>query len=213
MKQCCKCKLWLDELNYNKDKGKSDGLSTQCKFCANKNSKKYYQEHKEQKLKYQHKYREQNTEEINRKKKEHYYRNQDRINTERREKYLKYKDNAKYKLNRAISKAVYEALKGAKSEQHWEDLVNYSIQDLKEHLESQFTSEMSWDNFGNYWEIDHIVPRNLFNFNSSEDHDFKICWSLMNLRPLYWLDNRRRPKDGRDISKDIKNKILKQNIT
>ena len=26
------------------------------------------------------------------------------------------------------------------------------------YLESQFTPEMNWDNYGTYWEIDHIHP-------------------------------------------------------
>jgi hypothetical protein len=28
----------------------------------------------------------------------------------------------------------------------------------KQYLEQQFTSEMNWDNYGSYWEIDHIYP-------------------------------------------------------
>lgn len=193
MKQCCKCKQWLDESNYNKDKGKLDGLSNQCKFCANKNSKKYYQEHKEHKLKYQSNYREQNLEEINKKKREHYYKNQDRINAERREKYNQNKDKitpAK-KLNGIISKGIWESLKGAKAERHWEDLVPYTLEELKEHLEKQFDGNMNWDNFGTYWELDHIIPRNTFNFMSVEDKQFQICWSLANLRPLEKIANQK----------------------
>lgn len=75
-----------------------------------------------------------------------------------------------------------------------------------------FDNNMNWGNYGEYWEIDHIIPQNLFDIVTAEDRDFRICWSLMNLRPLEKSLNRCRPKDGSDISEDLKNKILGQNI-
>ena len=33
-----------------------------------------------------------------------------------------------------------------------------SIQEYFIHLESQFDNKMSWDNYGSYWEIEHIQP-------------------------------------------------------
>lgn len=104
----------------------------------------------------------------------------------------------------------------------WEQYLNYKSEDLIKHLESQFTPEMSWDNYGRpsskddisfHWEIDHIIPRNLFEFDSPKDHSFKICWSLMNLRPLEWRANRSRPKDGSDIPEKLKQQILNQDLS
>jgi guanylate kinase len=66
------------------------------------------------------------------------------------------------------------------------DSLGYSIDDLKSHLESQFTEGMSWDNYGE-WHIDHIRPESWFNYSSIEDGDFKKCWSLDNLQPM-WAD-------------------------
>ena len=91
-------------------------------------------------------------------------------------------------------------------------MVSYSFQKLKEHIESQFTPEMSWDNYGEYWEIDHIIPKNLFNFSDFTDKQFQICWSLANLRPLEKSLNRSRPKDGSDISEELKQQILGQDL-
>lgn len=117
-----------------------------------------------------------------------------------------------FRLSESFSAGIRAALKQNKAGRHWEDLVPYSLQQLKEHLEKQFTSDMTWDNYGEYWEIDHIVPQNLFNFIYSTDKEFQICWSLRNLRPLHWLENRQRPKDGSDISENIKQQILNQFI-
>jgi len=71
-----------------------------------------------------------------------------------------------------------------KNSRKWEVLAGYTINELCNHLEKQFTPEMSWDNWGDYWHIDHILPISKFNFEKPEDDDFKKCWSLKNLQPL-----------------------------
>lgn len=118
----------------------------------------------------------------------------------------RYKEN---KLSRLTSNAICRSLKGNKAGQHWEDLVPYNLEQLRQHLESQFTPEMNWNNYGTYWEVDHIIPQSLFSFTTYQDEQFQICWSLTNLRPLTVVENRSRPKDGSDISDDIRQKILK----
>ena len=67
-------------------------------------------------------------------------------------------------------------------------LLGYSIQELKEHLESQFTDGMSWDNRSE-WHIDHIRPESSFDYDSTDHPDFKKCWALNNLQPLWAKDN------------------------
>lgn len=138
--------------------------------------------------------------------KQYYERNREAILETRKEKYIS------DKLRIRFSNFIYKALKDNKAEQHWEDLVPYNLQQLKEHLESQFDENMTWDNYGEYWEIDHIVPQNIFNFTSHSDHDFQICWSLMNLRPLEKHKNKSRPKDGSDVSEELKYEILNQTL-
>jgi hypothetical protein len=56
------------------------------------------------------------------------------------------------------------------------------------HLEKQFTKGMTWDNYGE-WHVDHIRPMSSFNFTSVDDPEFKECWALCNLQPLWELDN------------------------
>ena len=65
---------------------------------------------------------------------------------------------------------------------------DYTPEELKEHLESQFTDGMSWDNMKD-WHIDHIRPVSSFNFTTTECEDFKKCWALNNLQPLWSKDN------------------------
>ena len=217
MKYCNNCKTWKEETEFPKNAKSKDGLHSKCKACHKiyndthkEQRKQYYQIYRKQKLKYQNNYREQNLSEINKKKREYYYNNRERITAKRREKYLTYKDNSIYKLNRVMSKSIWDALKGLKADRHWEDLVGYTIKELREHLESQFDENMNWSNMGEYWEIDHIIPKNQFHYTTEQDKQFKICWSLANLRPLEKIANKSRPKDGRDIPNSIKQQIINQ---
>jgi hypothetical protein len=87
-----------------------------------------------------------------------------------------------------MSARVYTALRGAKARKSWQSLVDYSIQQLTQHIERQFTGGMSWENMG-AWHIDHIVPLTRFNYTTACDPEFRRAWSLTNLRPLWARDN------------------------
>lgn len=89
-------------------------------------------------------------------------------------------------IMRAMTRRVLK-LSGKKKESKTEDLVGYKKSDLVAHLESQFDKNMSWDNFGSYWQIDHIIPVSKF-ISDGETSPRKInC--LSNLRPLKKEDN------------------------
>lgn len=68
------------------------------------------------------------------------------------------------------------------------DILGYIPTQLMHHLESQFVEGMSWDNMSE-WHIDHIRPVASFTFNSVDDPEFKACWVLENLQPLWAFDN------------------------
>lgn len=240
VKICRECKQEKDIEQFNRKKQSKDGHDSLCKecqkqydinrrknpkrveYCKNYN-KKYYQDNNEHLKEYQRHYYQDN--------KEHYYeyekergKRPERIeytnqhnkkyrqeNLERLREWDKQRDREN-KLNRNFSRAICHALKGNKAEQHWENLVPYNLQQLKEHLEAQFDENMNWANYGEYWEIDHIIPQNLFNITVANNREFQICWSLMNLRPLEKSANRSRPKDGRDISEELRQQVLGQDI-
>ena len=66
------------------------------------------------------------------------------------------------------------------------DVIGCSPEFLKEHLEKQFTVEMSWDNHGLYgWHIDHITP---LSSAKTEDDVHKLC-HYTNLQPLWCNEN------------------------
>lgn len=67
------------------------------------------------------------------------------------------------------------------------DLLGYTPQDLREHLERQFLPGMSWANRGE-WEIDHITPIS----TAQSEADVLRLNQLSNLRPLWAVDNNRK---------------------
>lgn len=118
----------------------------------------------------------------------------------------RYKNNNNYKIRCIISSAVRRSLKGMKKGDSIKNILGYTIEELKEHLEHQFEDWMNWDNLGltatkekETWQIDHIIPVNTFNILEIGDEEFRKCWALDNLRPLDSYINNRRPKDGSDI--------------
>ena len=103
----------------------------------------------------------------------------------------KYRTDLGYKLNETIRKGIYSSLinkGGSKNGNHTFDIVEFTLNDLIVHLEKQFTDGMSWDNYGT-WHIDHKIPIAVFNFTKPEHQDFKKCWSLSNLQPMWAQDN------------------------
>ena len=102
------------------------------------------------------------------------------------------KTDIQFRLNGNMSRDICMALKGKKAGRKWESLVSYTIQDLIQHLEKQFDENMSWQNYGKYWHIDHRKPKSLFNYDKSEDLEFQKCWGLGNLQPMEKIENIRK---------------------
>lgn len=104
-------------------------------------------------------------------------------------RHLKKLSSLRGKLENRIHSGIYQSLrKGTKNRQRWELLVGYTVDQLKTHLEKKFTDGMSWNNIGK-WHIDHIIPISAFNFEKPEDIDFKKCWALSNLQPMWAKNN------------------------
>lgn len=93
------------------------------------------------------------------------------------------------RLNEVMSRGIYRSLKANKKHYHWELLVDYNLTQLKRYLKRLWEPGMTWNNYGSSWHIDHIIPLSAFNISSFDCLDFKRCWSLKNLRPMWSTDN------------------------
>lgn len=107
----------------------------------------------------------------------------------------KVKNNLHHKLKDRISSRIRQVMRQRKTTKsdHTAILVGCSMEQLKQHLQEQFSPEMSWQNYGRYWEIDHIRPCCSFDLTKVEEQ--KVCFHYSNLRPLTAPAN--RSKGGR----------------
>lgn len=171
-----------------------------CLVCFNK--KRRNAKNKEKHNKQLREWRRKNADKCRKRENEYYQKNAEKINQKRRERYSTNnelrkanvervsnyrKKNPFYKINCHFSNAIRRSIKDKKGSSVF-SLLGYSLEDLMNRLESQFTDGMSWENHGE-WHIDHIKPVCSFNFSSREDEDFKKCWALDNLRPLWAREN------------------------
>lgn len=168
-------------------------------------SNRYYRENKEKKLEYHKKWYKKNKEKRLQQCKEYYQKNRKRVqlihrnyNRRNKEKLSQYKKrwqeytrktNPQYRLDENMGTAIWASLKNKKAGHKWEALVEYDLENLIAHLERCFNRKMNWGNYGSYWEIDHIKPKSLFNYISSDNLEFKKCWALKNLQPLEKIKN------------------------
>jgi hypothetical protein len=67
----------------------------------------------------------------------------------------------------------------------YNQVLGYSWATLRAHLEAQFLEGMTWENWGDVWELDHIKPVSMFRYTSIADPLFRECWELSNMRPLW----------------------------
>ena len=162
--------------------------------------KKVYNEANKEKLAAQQKeYREANKEGVAARNKA--YSARPEVKANRRE--WENKRNAEspgLRIHRSVSGQIRRALgKGGKNGKRTFEILGYTVQDLMNHIESQWEPWMNWDNHGHAhlnkcksWQIDHIIPASSFKFTSTEDQSFKDCWALSNLQPLDAIENIRK---------------------
>ncbi|MBA7591122.1 hypothetical protein ES708_33273 [subsurface metagenome] len=209
-KRCNKCKQIKPVRQFYKHKRNKDGYYFQCKDCVNDYYKSWKENNPKKVKMIQSKYAKNNPEkeskrainwqknnpkkvkEIKKRFKENnprYMENYRKNNSENIRKYLKkWLLNPRNKLSHNISVLMNRSLKRNKNNKHWEIIVNFTLQDLIAHLEKQFRDGMNWQNMGK-WQIDHIRPISRFDFNSYEDSEFRKCWALSNLQPLWAFEN------------------------
>ena len=182
-------------------------LCSQCKECILKKRANYYRANIEQEKEKDRAWAAANRDRISEKEKRRYYRdpkkaiaykriwrdrNRERVREIDRARMAKYNATEKGKLSGSMAGRLRQSLFGTKSRRHWEDIVGYTAEQLKRHLEKQFLPGMTWDNYGKVWEIDHKIPIAAFNYKSPNYLDFKRCWELNNLRPLDRSENRKK---------------------
>ena len=214
LKECSKCKQIKKVELFPKDKNQSSGYRPDCKECLAKyrqngdvkaRIKEYrkldYVVARQKELRstsiskkklseYQKEYLSRPG--VKQKRKEYFQKEEVKAN---RRRYNKERmKNPKWRIASTASRAISKSLKyigQTKRRRHWEDIVGYTKEELKSHLEKKFKLGMSCDNYGE-WHIDHIIPISSFDITSVDCKELKRCWELSNLQPLWAADNIRK---------------------
>lgn len=151
--------------------------------------REYYENNTEKVNKTNKKWQENNPEKVIQYKLKWQKNNRDKVKIyENRYKKKRRKNDSKFHLRCKMSSSVAKSLKNGKGGKSWLELVPYTLEQLKKHLEKQFQPGMSWKNYGE-WHMDHRTPLAAHNFTKPEHTDFKRAWALSNLRPMWAKEN------------------------
>jgi len=114
--------------------------------------------------------------------------NPEKVKAMRKRHYDKKSTTAKIAVR--IRNRIRETITYGWKSQKTEILIGCTFEALKIHLERQFTKEMTWDNYGIYWHVDHIRPCSSYDLTLESEQ--KACFNFTNLRPLEKLENIRK---------------------
>jgi hypothetical protein len=205
-KICTKCQHKKELIDFPIKKASKDGYGNRCKSCVkeyNKNydfksysinnqekiknrTSKYYQENKEYIKNNSKKYFNDNKEN-HRIRMSKWYDNNKEYHQTKTKIYIKkrLKEDPVFKLKETLRKRLYDLLIKNKTPKVYSSstLLGCSVDECKHHLEQQFKPEMTWENHGKIWEIDHIVPCSKFDLTDIEQQ--KQCFHYTNLQPLF----------------------------
>ncbi len=199
-KYCSKCDK-IKNINDFHNRTRKSGSVYVCKYCkecekqrkkepeyvkkALKRHKIYCKENREIILENTKIYQSKNIEKISEYQKI-YHKIENNVNRRnQRRRYRRQTDN-EYRIMCSLSSRITKLLKSNKTIKT-NKLIGCSVEDFKKWLEFQFDTNMTWNNYGNYWHIDHVVPCNSFNLEILDEQ--YTCFNWKNCRPLEKIKN------------------------
>lgn len=194
---CLECRRAADRKYYtkNKDKVKARAktyyTTNRDDILANKNRDRLREYNKQ--------YRKQNADKIRKYNKEYKAANRDNIaawktiyrreNKDKINEYQRSRINSSpfLKAQKAVRNRLNELIRLRNFEKKFSfyEYIGCSPEEFQAYIESQFTKDMSWGNYGKVWHIDHIIPLGSAN---SLDQLYELS-HYTNLQPLVAADN------------------------
>ena len=106
--------------------------------------------------------------------------NVEKINLTRRKYTNELMKNPINRLKRNLRCLISSKLKNIKNNRS-SVYLGTSIETIKKWIDYNLYDDMTWDNYGKDWHIDHTIPIDLFNM---EEDGINLCFCWMNLMPL-----------------------------
>lgn len=161
MKTCSVCKIEKCDVDFYIRVDRVGKVTSACKICTSQRRKK----------------RRQLTGEVTRK----YFRN---YCVRRR------KENPSIRVLHSLRVRINQVLHGLSKSTNTLNLLGCTVLEWRQWLEFQFQDGMTWENYGQVWEIDHVLPCASFDLSLPEQQ--KECFHFANTQPLFVLDNTRK---------------------
>jgi hypothetical protein len=205
MKLCKSCNLTKEDTEFYKGNAK-------CKSCKIQYQKNYANKNIEKLKTYKKKYRSENKDEIKDKLANYYKDNSEKIKDRARHNYsinrdkkIEYQTNYQrerrindpiFKLKHSVSRMIRNSLKSKKFRKNSRsvDILGCSIEYFKSYIENRFEDNMTWENYGKVWDIDHIIPLS----SAINEEDVIRLNHYLNLQPLDSYINRNIKRDKMD---------------
>lgn len=154
------------------------------KESYNESRQKWHEANKDKVRVYQAKYREQNREKLRAYWQRHYQQNRERA-IHRQISYVRNDPNKK--MAATLRKQLNRWVKKSTGRHSTQKLLGCSFAEFRNWIEGQFAKDMCWENYGQIWHLDHIMPCSAFDL--TKPNQVKICFHFSNIRPLSVREN------------------------
>ncbi len=215
MKQCKSCTLEKETDKFRKS-------SNKCKACENQGRKDRYIRDRENILlrnkekyiankeiicKKNKEYIDNNKEIVAERMKIYQQKNKEKINAYRKQYMRERKANDPiFKIQALCRTRIYKLIKNINKTHKSSELLDCSMEHLKAWFEFNFDDKMTWENQGQYWHIDHIIP--CASFDLTKEKELKECFNWKNLRPCEKINNIcKGDKIDKNIISEFKTKV------
>lgn len=177
---CTRCKGDKEINGYVKKR-------TICRICARLECKLYKQRNKEKISAYNKTYKQNNASEISEYNKQYNKNNRETIQ-KRHTKYLanKRKTDPKYKMSVCLRNRMNKLINGQQKNSTL-NMIGCNYDFFMKWMKYQFKDDMTFDNHGDVWHIDHVLPCNKFDLTKEVDRE--RCFNWANMQPMYATQN------------------------
>lgn len=181
-KRCTKCSEVKEFKDFVPQKAGFMGLKAQCKSCDSEYDKKYQSQTNSRSKR-------DKTPESIQYRKDYISKNIDWWRKYEREyKNSRRQEDMFFRIKGNLSSRLSDLIQNRGLGQRTVELLGCNKDTFLNHLESQFTEGMTWENYGlKGWHVDHIIP--ISSYDLTNESEVKKACHYTNLQPLWWQDN------------------------
>lgn len=158
----------------------------ECLECERSFGRKYNKDHHEIRQKWQ----DENREHFDELRARRYQRKKPEIRAKYRERYS---EDICFRIHRLLKRRMQRCIQKIKST---EDYIGTKFERVAEWLEYNFTDDMTWENHGTVWDIDHVIP--VCKWNLKDEKHIDMCFNWKNLSPMSSPVNRNTKREKID---------------